>query len=92
MQRIILFTLIISAATPLCVAQEPASPQAGVALKEETTSEARAILDHALSLKDQGKMEEALKIVDDALLKYQEKTYDRYALLTVKFDLLSGLS
>ena len=92
MQRLILFALIISAATPLCVAQEPPSPQVGVALKEETTPEVSAILDHALSLKDQGKMEEAFRVVNDALLKYQEKTYDRYALLTVKFDFLSGLS
>jgi len=69
MQRIILFALIISAATPLCVAQEPASPQVGVVLKEETTPEVSAILDHALSLKDQGKIEAAFKTVNDALLK-----------------------
>ncbi|MDH4272524.1 MAG: redoxin domain-containing protein, partial [Candidatus Aminicenantes bacterium] len=92
MQRTMLFGLLISAATTLCVAQEPASPQAGVVLKEETTPEVSAILDHALSLKDQGKIEAALRTVDDALPKYQDKTYDRYALLTVKFELLSSLS
>jgi len=42
--------------------------------------------------KDQGKIEDAFKILNDALLKHKDKTYDRYALLTFKFELLSGLS
>jgi hypothetical protein len=74
------------------VAQEAANPQAGVVLKEETSPEVSAILAEALSLKDQGKIEDAFKILNDALLKHKDKTYDRYALLTFKFELLSGLS
>jgi len=92
MQRHRLFALILAATAISCVAQEAASPQVGVALKEETTPEASAILDHALRLKDRGKIEDAFKTLNDALLKYKDKTYDRYALLTVKFELLSGLS
>jgi len=92
MQRIALVALIVFAATTLCVAQEPANPQVGVVLKEETTPQVSAILERASSLKDQGKIDEAFKAVNDALLKYKDKTYDRYALLTLKYELLSSQS
>ena len=92
MQRIILIALIIFAGTTLCVAQEAASPKVGVVIKEETSPEVNAILEQAFSFKDQGKIDDAFKTLNDALLKYKDKTYDRYALLTYKFELLSNLS
>jgi len=91
MQRAIIIALIIFAGTTLCVAQEPASPQAGTVIKEETSPEVSAILERAFSFKEQGKIDDAFKTLNDALLKYKDKTYDRYALLTYKFELLSNL-
>jgi peroxiredoxin len=90
MRQTTLLALLISAATALCIAQEPPGPQLGPALEEKTTPEVSAILERALSLKDAGRIEDALRTVDEALPKYPEKTFDRYALLTVKFELLSG--
>jgi thiol-disulfide isomerase/thioredoxin len=92
MQRMVLLALVISAVAALCAAQEPPSPPSGIPLREETSPEVSAILNHVFSLRDQGKTENALKILDDALLKHKDKTYDRYALLSVKFELLSNLS
>jgi len=92
MQRFVLFVLIAAAALTLCLAQEGPAPPSGAELKEETGPEVSAVLDRALGLKEQGKTEEALGVLNDALLKHKDKTYDRYALLTVKFELLSGLS
>jgi peroxiredoxin len=92
MRRPLFLTLWLSTVTFLGVAQEAPSPQTSVVLKEETTPEASAIVDRALSLKDQGKIEAALGTLNEALLKYKDKTYDRYAFLTVKFELLSSLA
>ena len=91
MQRAIIIALIIFAGTTLCVALEAAGPQAGTVIKEETSPEVSAILERAFSFKEQGKIDDAFKTLNDALLKYKDKTYDRYALLTYKFELLSNL-
>jgi peroxiredoxin len=92
MRRPLFLTLWLSTVTFLGVPQEAPSPQTNIVLKEETTPEASAIVDRALSLKGQGKIEAALGTLNEALLKYKDKTYDRYALLTVKFELLSSLA
>jgi thiol-disulfide isomerase/thioredoxin len=92
MQRSVLGALMIFLAAITCAAQEAPSPPSGVVLKEETSPEVSAILDRLVGLRDQGRTEEAFKILDDALLNYKDKTYDRYALLTLKFDWLSGSS
>ena len=86
------FALIIIAGAAWGEAQEAASPNVGVILKEETTPEVDTILKQASSYKDQGNLDDAFRTLNDALLRYKNKTYDRYALLTYKFELLSGLS
>ena len=92
MRRSVLWALMISIAAITCAAQEAPSPPSGVVIKEETTPEVSAILDRLVGLRDQGRTEEAFNILEGALLKYKDKTYDRYALLTLKFEWLSTSS
>ena len=89
MRRVVMIALILWTSAVLGSAQEAVKPQAGAALKEETSPEVSALLEQAGGLIDRGKMDEAFRLLDEALLSHKDKTYDRYALLTVKFDLLS---
>jgi thiol-disulfide isomerase/thioredoxin len=92
MKRSVWIVLWTSIALASMAAQEGPAPPSGVELKEETGLEAGAVLARALGLKEQGKTDDALGLLNDALLKHKDKTYDRYALLTVKFELLSAMS
>ena len=92
MFRIILVVLIISSGPTRGAGQEAPGPQTGAALKEETTPKVGRILERAAALMEKKKIDEALKILNDALPARKDKTYDRYALLTMKFQLLSGQS
>lgn len=92
MKRVLIIILMLGTAAIFVRAQGAAKPQTGAALKEETSPEVSVLLEQVSGLREQGKIEEAFKALEDALLKHREKTYDRYALLTVKFDLLSQLS
>lgn len=80
MNRSIVVLLMIIAALSICKAQEQVSSEAGNILKQ------------AHEYADQGKIENALTFLDESLLKYKEKNFDRYSLLNYKYDLLSKAS
>lgn len=80
MQKILFIILTILLVVPICMAQEQVSPEVGNILKQ------------AHEYSDQGNVEKALTFLDESLLKYKEKTFDRYSLLNYKYDLLSKTS
>ena len=60
--------------------------------QEEISSDVGKILKQARGLNDKSYTQEAFRVLDDALLKYESKTFDRYSLLNLKFELLINLS
>jgi thiol-disulfide isomerase/thioredoxin len=75
-----LAAMMIAAILSVCAAQETVSPAANKILAQAHDFAAR------------GKPERALQCLEEALPRYPGKTFDRYAILSLKFDLLSGLS
>lgn len=60
--------------------------------QEEPGPEAAAFLERVASLDQQGKLEDALKLLDLGLEKYREPNFDRFFTLNYKFQLLSRLN
>jgi len=60
--------------------------------QEEPGPEAAAFLERVTALDQQGKIEDALKLLDQGLAKYKEADYDRFFTLNYKFVLLSRLN
>jgi thiol-disulfide isomerase/thioredoxin len=77
MKRILLVAIIFEAVFSVCSAQEELSPDVGKILKQ------------AHNIAETGSMDGAVTFLDKALLKYTDKTYDRYSLLNYKYDLLT---
>lgn len=60
--------------------------------QEQPGPEAAALLERVASLDQQGKIEEAIKLLDQGLGKYKKPDYDRFFTLNYKFILLSRLN
>jgi peroxiredoxin len=80
MKRAVLAIVLIVASMSLCLAEEDVSPDVS------------NLLSQARLYSDQGKAEEAITCLDGALTRYKVKSFDRYALLNYKFELLTNLS
>ncbi len=80
MKHVLLAIVLIVAGISACPAQEEVGP------------DVERVLAHASRLSDQGKAEDAIHSLDDALSRNKDKTFDRYALLNYKFELLTSLN
>jgi thiol-disulfide isomerase/thioredoxin len=80
MKYLLLSLVLVIAGISICPAQETISPDVG------------NILMRAHANSDQGKLKNAIEILNNALSRYKDKSFDRYSLLNYKFELLSKLS